>query len=88
MYILRYNGEHLISSDTAAYVSSSKPLYQESFNEVVKNLYSLIFSQEKSYSGDSLFELIILSEISAKAFFNNDPGIVIKVIDSLTLQGY
>ncbi|AEB28310.1 DUF2254 family protein [Francisella hispaniensis] len=81
VYILRYNGEHLISSDIVAYVSSSKPLSQESFNEVVKNF---IFSQEKSYSGDSLFGLTILSEISAKAFFNNDPGTVIKVIDSLT----
>ncbi|AHH46000.1 hypothetical protein X557_02535 [Francisella tularensis subsp. holarctica PHIT-FT049] len=64
-----------------AYVSSSKPLSQERFDEVVKNF---IFSQERSYSEDSLFGFTILSEISAKAFFNNDPGTVIKVIDSLT----
>ncbi|APC92030.1 MULTISPECIES: DUF2254 domain-containing protein [Francisella] len=81
VYIIRRNGEHLISSDVVAYVSSSKPLSQENFNEVVKNF---IFSQERDYSGDPLFGLTILSEISAKAFFNNDPGTVIKVIDSLT----
>ncbi|ADA78095.1 DUF2254 family protein [Francisella tularensis] len=81
VYIIRRNGEHLISSDVVAYVSSSKPLSQEIFDEVVKNF---IFSQERSYSEDSLFGLTILSEISAKAFFNNDPGTVIKVIDSLT----
>ncbi|APC94961.1 hypothetical protein KX02_1306 [Francisella tularensis subsp. novicida] len=81
VYIIRRNGEHLISSDVVAYVSSSKPISQERFDEVVKNF---IFSQERSYSEDSLFGLTILSEISAKAFFNNDPGTVIKVIDSLT----
>ena len=69
VYIVRYNGEHLISSDVVAYISSSKPLSQENLNEVVKNF---IFSQERSYLGDFL-GLTILSEISAKAFFNNDP---------------
>lgn len=82
LYIVKYKGEHLASSEIIAYIKSPKYLSKEMLSKITDNF---IISNEKNFIEDPIFGVETLSEIAAKALSpgTNDPGTAISVIDSL-----
>ncbi|AIT10336.1 hypothetical protein LO80_09095 [Candidatus Francisella endociliophora] len=82
LYIVKYKGEHLASTETLAFIECSKDLPNEKLAEIANHF---IISNEKNFIEDPVFGLETLSEIAAKALSpsTNDPTTAINVIDTL-----
>ncbi len=82
IYIVKYKGKHLTSSEVVAYIKCSETLTKDKLTELSSNF---IITNEKSFNEDPIFGIEILSEIAAKALSpaTNDPTTAINVIDTV-----
>lgn len=82
IYIVKYKGEHLASSEVVAYIKCSETLTKDKLAKLSSNF---IITNEKSFNEDPIFGIETLSEIAAKALSpaTNDPTTAINVIDTI-----